>query len=221
MDITVPLHDLSTLGKDLYVIVITGGPCSGKTTGLIRLRAMLAASGYKVLVSPESATKLIMGGIVPGETRGLSAAEFQRHILLDTLTQEQCYISAAQHYRDLGGKVVVLCDRGAIDGMAYAGESAFREILSRLGLTPQQVCEKRYHAVMHLTTAALGAEAHYTLANNAARMETLEEAREMDHRILQAWQRHPHPRVIDNSTDFEQKIERLFAEVTAVLQSAE
>lgn len=96
MEITVPLHDLSSLGKDLFVIVITGGPCSGKTTGLIRLRDMLASQGYKVLVSPESATKLIMGGIVPGEQRGLSASEFQRHILLDTLTQEQCYISTAR-----------------------------------------------------------------------------------------------------------------------------
>jgi len=39
--------------------------------------------------------------------------------------------------------------------------------------------ENRYDAVLHLTTAAKGAESFYTKSNNAARRETIEEAREV------------------------------------------
>ena len=51
----------------------------------------------------------------------------------------------------------------------------------------------RYDLVLHLVTAASGAEAFYTNANNTARRETADEARGLDSRILKvigkAWER--------------------------------
>jgi CYTH domain-containing protein/predicted ATPase len=205
---------LADLGPDIHVFVVTGGPCSGKTTGLARLASALGDRGYKVLISPESATRLIVGGIHPWE---IGAAVFQRQILLDTLAQEERFLEAARAYRDLGKKVVILCDRGAMDGQAYVAPAEFEALVKSVGLTLPEICERRYHAVFHLRTAAIGAEEHYTLENNAARMETAEEARELDERTLRAWQRHHHPRVVDNSTPFAEKIGRLLAEVCAAL----
>ena len=205
---------LLTLGEGIKMIVITGGPCSGKTTGLARLSRLLADRGHKVLVSPESATKLIAAGMIPGE---LPWEVFQEEILRDTLSQEERIVSVARQYRDKGSKVVILCDRGAMDGEAYVGEKVFSSILARVGCTRRELCDGRYHAVIHLRTAALGAEQFYTLANNTARTETLEEATSLDERTLQAWARHSHPRVIDNSTDFEGKLHRLLADVCAVI----
>jgi len=46
---------------------------------------------------------------------------------------------------------------------------------------------KRYDLVLHLVTAANGAEAFYTNANNTARRETAEEARDLDSRILKVF----------------------------------
>jgi len=207
-------HSILNLGEGITVIVITGGPCSGKTTGLARLNRMLSDRGYTVLISPESATKLIMGGMTPGE---LSPTEFQDEILLDTLSQEERFLSVAKRYRDNGRKVVVLCDRGAMDGEAYIGSEAFRAMLGRMGFTHRQLCDERYHAVIHLRTAALGAKDFYTLANNEARTENLEEAMSLDERTLNAWLRHQHPRVMDNSTNFDNKLHRLFEEVCAIL----
>lgn len=207
-------HAISNLGDRITIIVITGGPCSGKTTGLARLNRMLSDRGYKVLISPESATKLITAGMTPGE---LPWIEFQEEILLDTLSQEDRILSIAKRYRDKGRKVVVLCDRGAMDGEAYIGEDAYGELLERLGFTRRQLCDERYHAVIHLRTAAFGAEEFYTLANNEARHETPLEAWLLDERTLFAWTRHQHPRAIDNSTDFEGKLHRLFGEVCAIL----
>lgn len=200
------------------MIAITGGPCSGKTTGLAKLVESLRSKGYKVLVSPESATKLILGGITPWE---LAPAEFQRHILRDTLAQEELFMESAKTFRDQGQKVVILCDRGAMDGQAYVSEGEFEPIVKSLGLSIHDICDRRYHAVIHLTTAALGAEEFYTLANNTARKESAEEARAIDKRTLEAWQRHHHPRVIDNRTDFSGKIRRLLVEVCAILGDPE
>jgi hypothetical protein len=59
---------------------------------------------------------------------------------------------------------------------------------------------------VHLVTAAIGAEKYYTTENNAARSETLEEARALDFKILNTWVGHPNIRIIDNSTDFQGKI---------------
>lgn len=202
------------LRDGISVIVITGGPCSGKTTGLSCLSRMLADRGYKVLVVPESATKLIGAGMLPGELQGIG---FQEEILLDTLAQEERLHSIAARYRNLGRKVVVLCDRGAMDGEAYVNPAEFTKMIRRLGYTDRNLCDERYHAVMHMRTAALGAEKFYTLANNQARTETPEVARALDERTLQAWARHQHPRVVSNDTDFDGKIRRLFAEVCAVL----
>lgn len=207
-------YTILNIGDGITVIVITGGPCSGKTTGLSRLNRMLADRGYKVLISPESATKLIVAGMTPGE---LPWIEFQEEILLDSLSQENRILSIAKRYRDKGRKVVVLCDRGAMDGEAYIGAEAYGELLERLEFTHRQLCDERYHAVIHLRTAALGAEEFYTLANNEARTETPDAARSLDERTLFAWTRHQHPRVIDNSTDFEGKLHRLFAEVCGIL----
>lgn len=218
MHITTEFRSLITLGADIRVIAITGGPCSGKTTGLAKLVTMLSDRGYKVLVSPESATKLIKGGIHPWE---LSPEIFQKQVLTDILMQEERFLEAAETYRDLGRKVVILCDRGAMDGQAYVPPGKFEKIVKDLGLTFSNICEHRYHAVIHLRTAALGAEQFYTLENNAARKETAKEAGELDQLTLEAWQRHHHPRVIDNSTDFDQKIDRLLAEVCAVLGDPE
>lgn len=205
---------LVDFGENIRRIVLTGGPCSGKTTGLARLCRMLADHGYKVLVSPESATKLIEAGMTPGE---LPWIEFQEEIILDTLAQEERILSIAKRYRDKGSKVIILCDRGVMDGEAYVGPEAFAELIGRLGYTHRELCDERYHAVIHMRTAALGAEKFYTLENNKARKETPEEARVIDEKTLTAWTRHSRPRIIDNSADFEDKLRRLFAEVCVII----
>ena len=69
--------------------------------------------------------------------------------------------------------------------------------------------------------AAKGKEEAYTLANNAARTETAEEAKKLDDKIISAWTGHPHFRIIDNSTEFEEKLERLLKEIASFLGEPE
>lgn len=46
---------------------------------------------------------------------------------------------------------------------------------------------RRYDAVIHMVTAAIGAERFYTTENNSVRTETPEQARELDIKVLNAW----------------------------------
>jgi CYTH domain-containing protein len=112
---------------------------------------------------------------------------------------------------------LVICDRGMMDVAAYLPDESWQALLDESGLSTVQVRDKRYDAVLHLVTAAKGVEQFYTTANNAARTESLAQARDLDDRLIRAWTGHPHLRVIDNSGSFDDKINRTIAEIAAVL----
>jgi len=51
------------LEKQSKEIVLTGGPCGGKTTGLSYISEKLMDWGFRVFIVPEVATMIIGGGI--------------------------------------------------------------------------------------------------------------------------------------------------------------
>jgi hypothetical protein len=92
---------------------------------------------------------------------------------------------------------IVLCDRGLLDISAYIPADLWGTLLAERGLT-QQSALNSYDAVLHLVTAADGAEAFYTTANNSARTETAEQARHLDGLVKAAWAAHPAHHTVDN-----------------------
>jgi CYTH domain-containing protein/predicted ATPase len=208
---------LTNLDDNVRIIVITGGPCGGKTEALEYARRQLTDNGYRVLVIPESATKLINGGISPQDKK-IGSFVFQSLLLADVVQQETIFFQAAAALAAAGERVIVLADRGAIEGEAYLGgnKELFAQTADQYGWQPGQLCEGRYHAAIHLVTAAEGAEQYYS-RKNPARYETPEEARAVDALIANSWLRHPHFRMIDNSTGFRLKLIRMMREIMSVL----
>ena len=186
--------------KSIKRIVFTGGPCSGKTTFTSRAQQVFAERGYRVIIDHESATDLISGGISPA-TMGMY--DFQKYVVGLQLKKEELCYQAAQEIA--GDKVLIFIDRGILDDMAYVGEEDFRKILEGFDLKMEELND-RYDMVVHLVTSAKGKEEAYTLANNVARYETIEEARFMDDMALEAWKDHPNRVIIGNETDFEVKM---------------
>ena len=197
-------------------IVITGGPCAGKTTALSWIQNEFTKRGYRVLFIPETATELISGGVAPW-TCG-SNADYQEGQVHLQLEKEGVFEKAAATMD--ADKILIICDRGVLDNKAYMNDGEWTEVLNRLGLNEISLRDT-YDAVFHLVTAAKGAQEAYTLANNVARYETVEQACEMDDRLIAAWTGHPHLRIIDNSTDFQKKLERLIAEMASFLGDRE
>jgi len=191
-------------------LVITGGPCGGKSGGILMLEKELTKKGYKVIIVPEIATELDSCGI---HKKDYSAYEFQEIVIDRSLAKERETIKKA---KELKQDVVILYDRGILDGKAYIEEDLFQELLKKKNLNEIKEINK-YDGVFHLITTANGAEEYYTLENNKARSEGIEEARQLDIATRNAWVGHPHLRIIDNSTSFELKIKRLLNEVLSTI----
>src|SRR5262249_30889284 len=119
--------------------------------------------------------------------------------------------------RSAGQPCLVLHDRGLMDGAAYIAPHEWAGLLRACGWSQAELRDARYDAIVHLMTAAEGAEACYGTATNAVRYETPDEARRVDQRTREAWVGHPRLRVIDNSTDFARKIDRALAVVCTLV----
>lgn len=195
-------------------IVLTGGPCAGKSTGLSRIEQELTKRGYKVYVVAETATEVITGGIKPSEIPWL---EFQKSIFEIQTMKEKVFRERAEEYsNEHGVNCVIIYDRGLLDAKAFMTNKDYTTLLKLEGKQELEVKDS-YDGVFHLKTAADGAEQFYTLENNGARSETPEQARSVDKKIIKAWTGHPHLRIIDNSTNFREKIDRLMAEIYSLL----
>ncbi|MDE6583746.1 MAG: AAA family ATPase [Clostridia bacterium] len=197
--------------KKIYKIVITGGPCSGKSTALSWLQNEFSKKGYLVLFVPETATEMIIGGIAPWTID--NNIDFETSILKLQIQKEKIFEEAIKN-TDYD-KVLIVCDRGCLDCKAYMTQNEFNRALKILDTTEIQLRDS-YDAVFHLVTAAKGAEEFYNF-DNEARLEMPNEAIKKDDDTLNAWIGHPHIRVIDNSTDFETKMHRLMNEISNFL----
>lgn len=205
--------DLSEPKRRFYKVVLTGGPCGGKTTGQDRLRTFFEGLGWKVYTVPEAATVLLGGGVKFQELTTTQAYQFQKDLLLTLLRIEsvffnQASLSTAEH-------ILIICDRGALDPSAYVDRKGWQRLLDELNLDIFSLREERYDQIVHMTTAADGATEYYTLANNLTRKESVDQAIEQDRLTRNAWLGHPRVDVIDNvgCKSFEDKILRLIAAV--------
>ena len=201
---------------EITKIVITGGPCAGKSTAMSRIQQTFGRLGYTVLFVPETATELISGGVAPW-TCGTNL-DYQVCQLSLQLEKERIFEKAARTMDT--ERVLLVCDRGALDNKAYMSGEDFATAMTALGLSEVELRDG-YHAVFHLVSAAKGAEEFYTTSNNSARTETAEEAAALDDRLIAAWTGHPHLRVVDNSGDFEDKLRRLLSEISSFLGEPE
>lgn len=190
-------------------IAITGGPCGGKSICLKTLPQYLHNLGFQVFIVPEIPTLLVNSGL---DLRAMAKRknqkqwfELQRQIFR---LQRSFHASCTQLALSSQKPSVIMSDRGELDVRAYLDEAEFFRLLKEEGISLKDLFAG-WDLVIHLTSAALGAETYYDL-KNPARFETLEEAREADKRTLAAWQGHPQLQIINNDgVDFETKLERV------------
>ena len=203
--------------KTVYKIVLTGGPCAGKTTALSWISNYFGKVGWRTIIVNEAATELITAGIYPTDFD--DPLFFQELLMTTQMSKEEACVAAAHSLKD-SDKVLIVCDRGMCDNKAYISDADFDKCIKRIGQTARDALNS-YDAVFHLVTAADGAEEFYTLANNAARSEGIEEARALDQKTQNAWVGHPHLRIIKNEGNFEDKLKKLLSEISVVLGEPE
>ena len=192
----------------LQRVVVTGGPCGGKSTIMSDFIQMLKERNYLVFTMPEIATEMFnwSGGKMwddyaeQGPDDDRVWASLQTSLTRVQMAIEDAIVQMAarslakrRHGPNPPEGAVVLLDRGVVDNMAYCTPEAWGRVLEELGTTTARLRDGRYDHVLHLVSAAKGAEAFYTLAQAegheaSARTETAEQARDLDERTQTAWQ---------------------------------
>ena len=135
------------------------------------------------------------GGVDFAKATKEQAFDFQCNILKTILQLETTFIEMAEKDK---GNVLIVCDRGAMDPSACEERERRRlkclhfflfpvctkeewdAIIASVGYDRVQLRDERYDQVIHMMTAANGAEAFYQLSNNKTRSEGLELAIERD-----------------------------------------
>ena len=205
--------------NEIKKIVLTGGPCAGKTTALVRIIEHFSNLGYKVFTIPEVPTLFTQAGMnYLTKNRGFFY-EGEKATLEIQMALEDKFMRMAEECTEQ--PCLIVCDRGTMDISAYMAKDTWADITRSVGTSTPQL-RQRYDAVLHLVSAADGAEQYYTTANNAQRNEPMTEeglriARSLDKKVIHAWTGHPHLRVINNHDDFEAKMRRVIKEISSVL----
>ncbi len=198
---------------ELIKIALTGGPGGGKSEAAAALRREYRRKGVHVVSIRETATDLILSGL-DGRTT-LSNRDFQGAQLDLQLFKEDLYEKAAR--KSEANCILLVCDRGVLDGKAFIEPEIFEALLKERNLCDDALLA-RYDAIIHMSTAAKSKEAHYSLSNNPARLETPDEAAKEDDRLLEIYQNHPHRYVIEPCDTIEQKNEILFQLIDDILR---
>lgn len=194
---------------EIFKIVITGGPCAGKTTAITKVADQLREKGYTVFMIPEAASLIFGGGgdLNLGNYSDKNKIKFQYYLLMLQMYLEDLFAGIAA--TGSNEKIVIICDRGTMDGSAYLSKNLWNTLLHEYDLVVEKIRDHRYDLVIHLSTAADGAEKYYTLVNNQARSEPVEFARAIDKNLQEAWIKHPNFVQINNShfKSFQDKID--------------
>ncbi len=180
------------------VVVLTGGPGAGKTAVLEVLQQQVCRH---VAILPEVASILWKGGFPRTSTiSGRRAAQ-------RAITRVQIELQRMAIEEPATGLVV--CDRGTIDGLAYwPGDPA--EYYQDLGTT-EAIELARYATVIHMTSASRD-DGYFA---TTTRVESVDQAQELDRRILAAWANHPHRVIVPSNRTFLLKLDQALALVRA------
>jgi len=164
-------------------IVVTGGPGSGKTEFLERLKGEKALAGF--IFFDELARAIL------SETPSIRHDKPTMH--------QEIYRRQVEREEAAEGKPFIT-DRGTVDVFAFHPET-----MADVGTTLEKEYS-RYTTVIQLGSAAGLGERYYR--QDRIRRETTAEALEIEEAIRQVWDRHPNYAFVQATIDMEEKYDR-------------
>lgn len=202
--------------QGIPIIVLTGGPCAGKSALIAKLPPLIEARlGWHAITIPETVAWMGSNGMHREDFPDI--ATFQS---MQTRMQVSHEDDAMEAARSMGnGNVLILMDRAIPDAAAYLSDNGYRRVLAENGLTAGQVMG-RYDVVIFLHSVACRHRQLYRAQGNSMRIERdATYAERADERTLMAYATHPHVREIADTETIEEKTELVMEAVADVLSA--
>jgi len=193
-----------------FVVVLTGGPCAGKSSAMALVRDRLNKRGFQVLTVPENATHFLQNsdGFQP-EWAGSDAQVAMQRIFLDyQISQEQAFKAFGNLHPTK--PAVLLLDCCTLNGKIYVSDEQWGRVLTSGGGPPltEEELFARYDMIIHMKTCAGKGQYEWGLgSNNPGRYHTPEQAVECDERSLKVFAPHKHVCVVPHCASFDDKIQ--------------
>ena len=197
----------------LKKIVLTGGPCGGKSTFVRESLTILELFEVKVLTSPEAATLLIDNGA------DLRSMGFQERvswhysvIKLQMAIEDNLFYIATKicsQYKH----ILILCDRGSLDSKAFCSPQEWDALL-KLESWKESDLYTRYDEVIFMETVANLDPSYYLQKSISARIENPSQALLVDRKLYTEWSKHPDFWYVKSNINFTDKIK----EVSSILK---
>ena len=181
----------------IHKIVLTGGPCAGKTKVLNGVRKNLEEDGYYVITVPETAESLIGGNIRPYKD---ILVKFQEQILDIQKRKEDNAIKYAEELSEIIEKneiidddlknfskskgIIILFDRGLLDNRAYLSHKEYNELIKRKKINELNRLENYDMVINLISMANLKKDAYQ---NSKVRFENPDDAEKLDINTSGAW----------------------------------
>lgn len=193
---------------NIYKIVLTGGPCAGKTKVFDFVKKELEEDNYYVISVPETARECILNGIVPYNDRE-HTLKFQDYMLQYQAMKEDIAYDYALNIKDKDFKflkdkkgIVILYDRSMLDNRAYLPLYDFENLLDKYNYKELDILSKYDLVIDLISTATLKQDAY---VNDEARSESPEVSAQLDGYTTHSYLLHHNLKVVKPTENIEEK----------------
>jgi len=190
-------------------IVLTGGPCAGKSSILALIRDRLRKRGIQVVTVPEYATHFFANSDgFQVEWVGTKKEDGLQDVFLRYQMMQE---SMFKDFAALNSKPsVLLFDRAVMDQKVFtSSEKIWYDALKKNDVTERDLLD-RYDMVIHLTTCAKVGDYEWGPgSNNPGRYHNPDEAAELDKKCDEVYAGHKQMRVVPHFPKFQDKVDQV------------
>lgn len=168
---------------DIYKVVFTGGPCSGKSKTVSEMKKRLEEDGYHVVLVSETAREL--DEYRKGLYNNNKDVKLYQQMILDfqSLKERCAYIYAKNIY--CLKPIIILFDRAILDNRAYLeSDEIFDNMLSKKGLNEIEISNSYDLVINFISLSSLKPDLY---KSDNERIENPEAAAELDRKTSEAW----------------------------------
>ena len=209
---------------NIYKIVLTGGPCAGKTTILENVKHLLKKSRYYVITIDETARTLIKGNLSPSGSYE-HILNFQEDVFKYQLLKEQIaynhaksLINTKSSLLEFKKGIIILQDRGLMDNRAYLSHQDYTNLINKFNFNELELVNS-YDLIIDLISIATTNPELYETDNE--RYETKDMAAKRDEITSGACLLHRNLTVIKPTETIEEKTSLVYQNIIDFIKNKE